>query len=158
LTAVLAPNAATLNNEVACAAARVIPVAHINPGTMRKPPPIPKNPAATPTPAPDAATRGAMSRFRRTPGSPSPFLEDNIAKPTIAMATAKASSRWRPSIALATDEPTQAAAAPVTANTVAQGQRTRPARAWPASAVRAFSDTPAAETPIATWGSRTPTT
>ena len=61
-------------------------------------------------------------------------------------------------MALAADEPNQAAVAPTTANITAQGQRTRPALAWPARAVRAFSDTPAAEAPMATCGSRTPTT
>ncbi|MNL47014.1 hypothetical protein D3C87_1697780 [compost metagenome] len=89
----LAPKAATLSSEVACAAASVMPEAHIRPGTIRKPPPMPKKPAATPTPAPDITMRGAMPRCRRTPGSPSPFLGISMARPTAAMATAKASSR-----------------------------------------------------------------
>ena len=81
-----------------------------------------------------------------------------MAAPTAAMARAKNSKSWWPSIVLASDDPNQAPATPNRANARAQGQRTRPARACPARAVRAFKETPAAETPIATWGSRTPTT
>ncbi|MNL39832.1 hypothetical protein D3C87_1621400 [compost metagenome] len=90
---------------------------------------MPKKPAATPTPAPDATMRGVMPRFRRTPGSPSFFLGRSMARPTAAMATAKASSSWWPSMALAAEDPIQAAAEPTTANRMAQGHRTRPALA-----------------------------
>ncbi|MNY21962.1 hypothetical protein D3C86_1555430 [compost metagenome] len=93
MTAVLAPNAATLSRDVAWAAARVIPVAHIRPGTIRKPPPMPKKPEATPTPAPDTAMRGARLRFKRTPGSPASVLGRSMAKPTAPMAKAKTSNR-----------------------------------------------------------------
>src|SRR5690606_17647246 len=48
-----------------------------------------------------------------------------------AMATAKASSNWWPSMALAAEDPIQAAAEPTAAKRIAQGQRTRPALAWP---------------------------
>jgi hypothetical protein len=99
-----------------------------------------------------------MPGFRRTAVEPSLRAGLSMARPTTAMAPAKKISRLWPSMDFARVEPARAPTMPKAANRLAQGQRTRPARACPASAVRAFSDTPAADAPIATCGSRTPTT
>ena len=61
----VAPNAATLSKDVAWAVARLMPVDAIRPGTIRKPPPMPKKPAAEPTPAPAMPTRGDIDQFSR---------------------------------------------------------------------------------------------
>ena len=90
---------------------------------------MPKKPAATPTPAPEAAIRGAMARVRRTFPAPTGAFGLSMARATSPMATAKKISRAWPSIALATEDPTKAPTDPVPANSKAQGQRTRPARA-----------------------------
>jgi putative hemolysin len=51
------PGPARRVGDEAAALARVIPVAAIRPGTIRKPPPMPKKPAARPTASPTGASR-----------------------------------------------------------------------------------------------------
>jgi len=90
---------------------------------------MPKKPAAAPTPAPETAIRGAIARVSRTVSLPTGAFGRSMARATSPMARAKKISRAWPSIALATDDPAKAPTEPVAANSRAQGQRTRPARA-----------------------------
>src|SRR3546814_7634834 len=67
------PNNATDNKLEAIAFANVIPVEAIKPGAIRKPPPIPKKPAANPASPPIGASFHIIGSVSRMVGSPSLF-------------------------------------------------------------------------------------
>ena len=57
MTEVVSPNAATATSDDPIAFKIGIPVEATNPGTIRKPPPIPKNPENAPVKAPKPSTK-----------------------------------------------------------------------------------------------------
>ena len=74
------------------------------------------------------------------------------------MASANHSRSRCPSICLAMEAPATDPTSPAPPKTRAQGHLTRPAFAWLSRLTVAFMATAAAEVPIATCGSRMPTT
>jgi hypothetical protein len=155
---VVAPNTPTENSEEPTAWIMVMPVAAISPGTIRKPPPMPKKPETAPTPRPMAMMRGALPALKRT--SPSPSLRRGIsmAIPTAIITSANSGKRICASVRLPSAAPAIAPAAPAAANTVAHGHLTLPRRAWATTLAKALTDTASALVPMATCGLATPTT
>ena len=119
---------------------------------------MPKNPAAMPTIRPRGASRSMMERVRCTSGLPAKAGLRNIDSAITAIATEKASNSCVPSTCLAILEPIIDPAKPDSANTVAQGHFTLPPRQCPNRLNSAIAATAAADVPMATCGSLTPTT
>lgn len=89
-----------------------MPVDAISPGTIRKPPPMPKKPDTMPVPKPQRSTRGALSRLHSAPGLPIAPRLRSISTPTASITNAKRPSRYCPSRRLPKDEPASAPATP----------------------------------------------
>ena len=107
-----------------------IPVAAIKPGTMRKPPPIPKNPERAPTPTPIAtsggASRPAEARVSRTSKRSARVGARSIATPITIIRRPKAVRSLCPSTSFATLEPAAAPIMPEIVKTNAHGHLTLP--------------------------------
>ena len=156
------PSALTTTSEVPIANSSGMAVARIRPGTIRKPPPMPKKPAASPVPSPMGTSRGssvrALWRFSRTSGAQAAVRLRSIVSPTPIISRPNRTSSLSPSTALPSSAPPAAPAIPASAKTEAQRHFTRPARAWPARLVRALMLTATAAVPMAAWVDWTPTT
>jgi hypothetical protein len=148
----------TDTSDDALALASVMPVEAISPGAIRKPPPMPKKPAASPASRPTGASLSTIGGVKCTFGSPSLFFGISIEMAIAIMAKANHTSSVLPSTCLANSAPINDPARPAMPKVMAHGHLTRPARACAASPVAAFTATAAAEVPIAAWVSTTPTT
>jgi hypothetical protein len=69
-----------------------MPLPSMSPGTIRKPPPMPKKPEIAPTTSPIAIKRTAIHGVMRTSGLPLAARGSSIAAPTAIMASAKRNS------------------------------------------------------------------
>ncbi|GJE70765.1 hypothetical protein CHKEEEPN_2306 [Methylorubrum podarium] len=136
-------------------------VASIRPGTIRKPPPIPKKPenrpTANPMPSSQGRSTGALRLVRRTSGSPSPRRRRSIRPPTASITNPNRASRLCPSTALAAAEPARAPRTPASENAPAHRHFTFPARHCGTRLPAALTETARALVPMATWGEFTPT-
>jgi hypothetical protein len=139
-----------------------IAVARISPGTIRNPPPMPKNPAARPTPSPIGIRRGssvaALSRVSLTSGASAVRRLRSIDRPTPTISSPNRTSSRLPSNAFPNSAPSAAPTIPAPANTAAHRHFTRPTRAWPIRLASAFTVTATVAVPIAACGDPTPTT
>ncbi len=137
-------------------------VAPINPGTIRKPPPMPKKPESAPTAKPipisNGNSRRMVSALSVTFGSPPDLRGRSIVSPTTTISAPNSISRREPSTILPSCAPPAAPTMPDSANTSAQDHLTVRARAWPARLAAALAATAMALVPIATCADGTPTT
>ena len=90
-------------------------------------------------------------------GSPPPARFFSISAPITIMRMPNRISKFWPSSCLATLAPANAPATPASENTIAQGQRTLPARQCAIMLANALIATAIALVPIATCGEATPT-
>ena len=133
-----------------------MPVASIRPGTIRNPPPMPKNPDRQPVSRPMVTSFGRFSRSSWTPARP--FTDRRLSMTplmTIMTPANNARSLW-PSTIVPTVEPISAPTTPAAANTRAHRHCTTPERACCARFAAALTATATALVPIATWGMGTP--
>ena len=135
-----------------------IPLPSMIPGTIRKPPPIPKNPEIAPVTNPTAIKRPAMTGLSRTVGSQPLARGRSIAIPTATITRANRIRSFLPSTSLPTVDPAVAPSTPAAAKAAAHGQLTLPRRQCPTRLPSALTPTAKALVPIATCGLRTPTT
>ena len=135
-----------------------IPVASIRAGTIRKPPPMPKNPDSVPVARPRPMMAGMFDIEILTSASPIRDRVFSISMAITSMISANSASSFWPSTILPRIEPPKAPTIPAAANTSAQDQITVPPRAWLERLIAAFVATAMALVPIAIWGSGTPTT
>ena len=86
--AVVRPKLPTENSDEPMALRIGMPVASMRPGTIRKPPPMPKKPDTAPTTSPIAIRRIAIPPVMRTSGLPAAARGRSIATPTAIIASA----------------------------------------------------------------------
>ena len=134
-----------------------MPVASISPGTIRKPPPIPKKPESAPVASPSASSFGTFRRSSCTPSSPAAERPASIRPATTSINIANSTSNFWPSTILLRLEPANAPSTPAAANTKAQRHFTVPRRACCARFAAALTATASALVPIATCALGTPT-
>ena len=135
-----------------------MPVASINAGTIRKPPPMPKNPDIVPVTRPRPTMAGRLVKLILTSGKPSRARVFSISIAMTSITSANNASSLCPSSILPRIEPPKAPAIPAAANISAHDHTTVPPRAWLDRLTAALAATAIALVPIATWGSPTPTT
>jgi hypothetical protein len=113
LAAVVAPKAVTATSEVPIALASGMPVASISPGTMRKPPPMPKKPDNAPHREADRQQQRQQlprgGEVQAHVGVPLGILPENITVPTTTIRTPNSARSCSPGILMASDDPATSA-------------------------------------------------
>ena len=118
-----------------------MPLASMRPGTIIKPPPMPKKPDIAPTTSPIAIRRTAIQAVMRTSGLPAAARGRSMATPTTIIASANRNNNCWPSTSFPIVEPKAAPRIPASAKVAAQGHLTLPARQWPSRLANAFAAT-----------------
>ena len=134
-----------------------MPVASISPGTIRKPPPMPKKPDRGRSRNPSTSSFGRFSRFSWTPSSPALARRRSMQAPTTNMSTANIASNCWPSTTLLKVEPPKGAGDAGGREHHGAAPFHRAARACWTRLAAALAPTAIALVPIATCASGTPT-